>query len=125
MTSIAQWAIGGAWQSAHRKDPVFLFLGKFLRCLRASEFLGRHKVLFSAFDCNQPGHHLPGYGQCGAVAIASLFFLFVDQGQFMALPGCKLGSFNQHLLNVLVTLLGNGCAHDLVSRTLLRSAQSA
>ena len=89
MISIAQWAIGGAWQSAHRNDPVFLFLGRFLRCLRAYEFLGRHKVLFSAFDCNQPGHHLPGYGQCGAVAIASLFFLFVDQGQFMALPAVQ------------------------------------
>jgi hypothetical protein len=58
--------------------------GRFLRCRRASEILGRHKVLFSAFDRNQPGHHLPGDGQRGAVEIASLFFLFVDQGQLMA-----------------------------------------
>jgi hypothetical protein len=35
-------------------------------------------------------HHLSGHSQSSAVAIASLFFLFVDQCQFMALPGCKL-----------------------------------
>src|ERR1700733_7840857 len=76
VTSFAQWAIGGAWQSAHRKNAdVFPFLGRLLGCHRGSEFLGRHEVLFSAFDRNQPSHHLPGYSQRCAVTIASLFFL--------------------------------------------------
>ena len=89
-------------------------MGRFLGCRRASEFFGRHKILFSAFDRNHPGHHLPGYCQCGAVAIASLHFLFVDQGQFMAVSRCQLRRFHQHLLDMLVALLGNRRAHDLV-----------
>ena len=71
----------------------------------ASEFLRRHKVLSSAFDRDQPRDHLPGYGQRGTVAIASLLFLFVDQGQLVALPGCQLRTFDQHLLDVLAERL--------------------
>ena len=77
-------------------------MGRFLGCHCTSAFLGRHEILFSAFDCNHPGHHLPGYGQCGSVAIAPLFFLFVNQAQFMAVSRCQFRRFDQHLLNMLV-----------------------
>jgi transposase len=46
-------------------------MGRFLGRRRTSEFLGRHEILFSAFYCNHPGHHLPGNCQCGAVAMTS------------------------------------------------------
>jgi len=89
-------------------------MGRFLGCRCTSEFLGRYEILFSAFYCNHPGHHLPGNCQCGAVAIASLHFLLVNQGQFMAVSWCQLRRFDQYLLNVFVALLGYRRAHDLV-----------
>jgi hypothetical protein len=41
-------------------------------------------------------------------------FLFVDHGKFMALPRRQLRGLDQHMLNVLVALLGNGHAHYFV-----------
>jgi hypothetical protein len=83
-------------------------MGRFLGCHCASAVLGRHEILFSAFDRNHPGHHLPGYCQRGAVAIAPLFFLLVDQAQFMAVSRCQLRRFHQHLLDMFVALFGMG-----------------
>ncbi len=74
---------------------------------------------------SQIGNDLPCHRQRGAVAITSLHFFFVDQGQFMALSRGQFRGLHQHVLNVFVALLGNGCSQHLIGRALLRSAQSA
>jgi len=46
------------------------------------------------------------------------------QGQFVKVPRRHLGRFHQHVLDMLVPLLGNRHAHHLVGRTLLGAAQT-
>ena len=43
----------------------------------------------------------------------------------MALSRGQFRGLHQHVLNVFVALLGNGCSQHLIGRALLRSAQSA
>jgi len=100
-------------------------MGSCLRCRGASELIGRHEILFSPFDCEQIRYDLPRHGQRGAIAIASLHLFFIDQGQVVVHPGRRLRSFDQHVLDMFVALLGNGRTHHLVGRTLLGPAQSA
>jgi hypothetical protein len=80
-----------------RNDPdVFSFMGRFLGCRRASELLGGHEILLSAFDCEQIGNDLPRHCEGGAVAITSLHLFFVDQSQLVALSRGELGGLYQH-----------------------------
>ena len=100
-------------------------MGRFLGCRRASELFGGHKILLSAFDCEQIGNNLPCHREGGAIAITSLHLLFVNQGQLVALSRGELCGFHQHMLDVFVALFRNGRAQHLVGRALLRSAQPA
>ena len=78
-------------------------MGRFLGCRRrASELLGGHEVLLSAFYRKQIGNDLPCHREGGAVAIASLHLFFVDQSQLVALSGSELRCLDQHMLNVFV-----------------------
>ena len=108
-----------------RNDPNFSFWEGFLGCHGASELLGGHEILFSAFYGQQIGNDLPCHRQGGPVAIASLYLFLINQRQFMALSGRQFRGFYQHVLNVLVALLGSGRAHHLVRRTLLRTIRNS
>ena len=52
-------------------NPDVLSFQAGLRCRRASEFLGRHEVLFSAFYCKHVGDHLSGYGERRPILVPS------------------------------------------------------
>jgi hypothetical protein len=56
------------------------------------------------------------------ILVPSLDFLLPELSQLVGVPGCQLGSFHQHMLDVLVSLLGNRHAHHLVGRTLFSAA---
>ena len=86
------------------------------------QLFGRHEVLLPAVHREHVGHQLPGYRQGGPILVPSLDFLLPEQGQLVGVPGCQLGGFHQHVLNVLVPLLGNRHAHHLVGRTVLSAA---
>jgi hypothetical protein len=68
----------------------------------------------SAINGKQIGDHLPGYGQRRSIAIALLFFLFIDQSQLMILSRRQLRRFHQYALDMLVALFGKRGAHHLV-----------
>ena len=108
-------------------DPVFAFslLGKVLRNCLACQRFGRHEVLLPALHRKHVGHQLSGHSECGSVGIAPLDFFLTDQGQFVRVSGRHFGSFHQHMLDMFVSLFGNGCSHHLVGRTLLGAAKSA
>ena len=44
-------------------------MGRFLGCHRASELVGGHEILLSAFDREQVGNDLSRYHESGAVGI--------------------------------------------------------
>jgi hypothetical protein len=66
-------------------NPDVLSFQAGLRCRRASEFLGRHEVLFSAFYCKHVDDHLSGYGQRRPILVLSWSLWLIDQSQFVAI----------------------------------------
>jgi hypothetical protein len=59
-----------------------------------------------AVYCEQICHHLSSYGKRRTIGISLLFFLLIDQVEFMVLFGRELGSFHQHTLDMLIALFG-------------------
>jgi len=90
-------------------DPdVFSFLGRFFML---PEFAGtrpkaRNPCSVSLQPASSPPSSLPP--RACPIAIPALPFPFVDQGQFVTVSRRQSGRFDQHLLDVLVPLLGVG-----------------
>ena len=79
MISFAQWPNCRTWQSAHGIILMFCIYGQVLGCRRASELLGGHEILLSAFYREQIGNDFPCHREGGAVSITPLHLFFVDQ----------------------------------------------
>src|SRR5712692_276084 len=74
---------------------------------------------------HQVSHQFASHGQCGPVAISFLFRALVNQRQFRVPPRRKLRCFNQHGLQMFVSLFRDRCPLCLAAGALLGSAQSA
>src|SRR5260370_41578048 len=83
------------------------------------------KAFLPAINRHQVRHHLPRHGQCCAVGIAFLFFLFVYHRQFGAVSRRHLCPLNQTRWQEFVSLFREWRALGDIGRTSLRAAQSA
>jgi hypothetical protein len=59
-------------------------------------------------------HYLAGYGKGGMVAVSFLHFSLMNHRQLVALSWRQLGSFHEHMLDMLVTLFGKRRSQHLV-----------
>ena len=103
MSSFAQSPDGEAWQVALLCISVTVSIpGPSGGVVGYSE-LGVERPLFAVYG-HQVSHQFARHGQCGPVAISSLFLALVNQRQFRASSRRQFRSFHKNGLQMLVSL---------------------
>ena len=85
----------------------------------------RFKVSLLAIYSHEIGNQLASYSQCCAIGIPLLPCVFIYQSQIGIPPWRQLRRFDQHPLDMFVSLLRNWCTHYFVGRSFFISAKPA
>ena len=124
MISVAHSVRGGTWQPA-RFTILKIFLSLRFLCRNAGETAYRFKVSLLAIYNHEICNQLASYGECCTVGIPLLPCVFIYQSQIGIPPWGQLGRFDEHPLDMFVSLLRNRSTGYFIGGSFFVSAKPA